>query len=120
MPPAGSNAKDEEANTAQDGGDADGAAQPVLIASNTDFPFESMSKADYKIVNQAGLTFGNDKIVTGKNYRPSFALSVSPETLVVAIPVKVVEDVVKRLSNSGENKEKTDFFAHFNWFENFT
>lgn len=27
---------------------------------------------------------------------------------------------MKKLANSGENKEKTDFFKHFKWFENFT
>lgn len=43
----------------------------------TDFPFEAISKADYKLVEELGTTFGNDKILTGKNYRPSFVMSIS-------------------------------------------
>lgn len=79
-----------------------------------------MSKADYKIANEKAATFGNDKIVTGRNYRPSFAVSVSSKTIIVTIPIRLLEDLVKKLANSGENKEKTDFFSHFKWFENFT
>ena len=79
----------------------------------TDFPFESISKADYKFNEQPGATFGNDKIITGKNYRPSYVLALSKKTTIVTVPVKLLEDLVKKLANSGENKEKTDFFNRF-------
>ena len=67
-----------------------------------------------------GSTFGNDKIVTNKSFRPSYAMAIRPETVIVSIPVKVIEDEIKRLANTGENKEKIDFFRHFDWYDNFT
>jgi len=47
-------------------------------------------------------------------------LSLSQLTVVVSIPVKDIEESVKKLSNSGENKEKTEFMKYFDWFNNFT
>lgn len=87
---------------------------------STDFPFTIVSSSDYKKLSQVGRTFGNDKIVSGKNFRPSYALSLTPQTILVTIPVKLLDEAVKRLANTGENKEKTDFFIHYPWFANFT
>ena len=64
--------------------------------------------------------FGNDKIFTTKNFRPSYALGMGDKTVILSFPLQVIEDTVKKLSNTGENKEKTDFFRHFDWFDNFT
>ena len=64
--------------------------------------------------------FGNDKIFTTKNFRPSYALAVGQDTVILSFPLQVIEDTVKKLANTGENKEKTDFFRHFDWFDNFT
>lgn len=47
-------------------------------------------------------------------------VAISNETVIVSIPVKLLEDLVKKLANSGENKEKTDFLNRFKWFDNFT
>jgi len=91
-----------------------------LAVLATDFPFETIGKADYKLLNREGLTFGNDKVITGKNFRPSYALAVAKETIVVTMPVRVVDEAVRKLANTGENKEKTDFFRHFEWFDGFT
>ena len=55
------------------------------------------------------MTFGNDKILTSKNFRPSFVLSLSLNTVIVSISAKDIEDSIKRIANSGENKEKTEF-----------
>ena len=66
------------------------------------------------------MTFGNDKIFTGKNFRPSYVLSLSNDTVVVSIPIKIIDEAIKKLANTGENKEKTDFMRHFDWFYNFT
>lgn len=79
-----------------------------------------MNKADYKVIQTAGLTFGNDKIFTGKNFRPSYVLSLSNDTVIVSIPIRIIDEAIKKLANSGENKEKTDFMKHFDWFYNFT
>ena len=79
-----------------------------------------MHKTDYKLVKDPGLTFGNDKLFTGKNFRQSYAISISSETLILTIPIRVIDEVIKKLANTGENKEKTDFFKHFDWFGNFT
>ena len=62
-----------------------------------------MTKSDYKQLFE-GNTFGNDKIFTLKAFRPCYICSVSPETCIVSIPLKVIEDVIKKLSNTGENK----------------
>lgn len=86
----------------------------------SDFPFEILSKGDYKVAEEIGTTFGNDKILTGKNFRPSFVVSATPDTVILQFCVKIVEDTIKILSNTGENKEKTDFFKNFDWFDNFT
>jgi len=64
--------------------------------------------------------FGNDKIFTTKNFRPSYALAVGQSTVILSFPLDVIADAVKRLANTGENKEKTDFFRSFPWFDNFT
>lgn len=84
------------------------------------FPFDQLPKTEFKAIDQPGLTFGNDKVVTARNYRPSFALSSGESTVVLEIPFRVVEDAVKKLANTGENKEKTDFMKRFPWFSNFT
>jgi hypothetical protein len=34
---------------------------------------------------------------------------LSSETVIASIAVKDIEDSIKRLANSGENKEKTEF-----------
>ena len=88
--------------------------------AETDFPFENLSKSDYKLLLTPGLTFGNDKIITSKNFRPSYALSISKETKIISMPIRVVDEAIKKLANTGENKEKSDFFKHYDWFYNFT
>lgn len=92
-------------------------AVPLFVS---DFPFHAVNKQDYKEVDAVGSTFGNDKILSGKNFRPSFVVSTSPDTAILSFSVRVIEDAIKKLSNTGENKEKTDFFRHFVWFDNFT
>lgn len=87
---------------------------------STLFPFEQLPKSEFKAIDQPGQTFGNDKVVTARNYRPSFAMSSGETTLVLEIPYRVIEEAVKKLSNTGENKEKTDFMKRFQWFSNFT
>ena len=86
----------------------------------TDFQFNEFSKSDYKIIDVIGSSFGNDKIVTNKSFRPSYVMSIRSETVIVSIPIKVIEDEIKRLANTGENKEKIDFLRHFDWYDNFT
>mmetsp|Transcript_22935 Transcript_22935/g.35342 ORF Transcript_22935/g.35342 Transcript_22935/m.35342 type:complete len:133 (+) Transcript_22935:371-769(+) len=75
----------------------------------TDFPVEQLTRTDYKktMTNQ---TFGNDKIITSKNFRPSFAMAQGEMTLVLTIPVQVIDASLKLISNSGENLEKFNFF----------
>jgi hypothetical protein len=46
-------------------------------------------------------------------------MSVAVDTIVVYVSVKLLEDVVKKLQNTGENREKTVFMKGFRWFENF-
>ena len=108
--------------------------EPVIEdAVPTDFPFENekVNKADYKVLDELGTTFGNDKLISGKNFRPSFARAIGNyhdveddtrvhHICVLAMPMKVIEETLKKLSNTGENKEKTDFLTHFKWFDNFT
>lgn len=47
-------------------------------------------------------------------------MSAAPVTQVLSIPVRVIEEAIKKLSNTGENKEKTDFMRRFGWFDSFT
>lgn len=72
-----------------------------------------INSGDYKIIDEAGQTFGNDRILTSKNFRPSYVLSLSEKTVIVSILAKDIEDSIKKLSNSGENKEKTEFMRNF-------
>jgi hypothetical protein len=37
-------------------------------------------------------------------------MSAAQETVIVSIPIRGLEDAIKKLANTGENKEKTDFF----------
>lgn len=87
---------------------------------DTHFPYDILPKSEYKVIDTPGLTYGNDKVVTGRNYRPSFAMSVGESTKILEIPFRVIEEAVKKLANTGENKEKTDFMKRFPWFSNFT
>jgi hypothetical protein len=66
------------------------------------------------------MTYGNDKVVTARNYRPSFGMSCGEDVRILEIPFKIIEEAVKKLANTGENKEKTDFMKKFYWFSNFT
>jgi signal-transduction protein with cAMP-binding, CBS, and nucleotidyltransferase domain len=47
-------------------------------------------------------------------------MSLGPKTIIVEIPQRVIDECVKKLANTGENKEKSDFMRHFDWFDNFT
>lgn len=95
------------------GGEQDGGEEEQTMKFETDFPYEEIGKGEYKALSNEGATFGNDKTLTGKNYRPSYAIAAAPETVVVTIPVRVIEDAIKKLANTGENKKKTDFFKKF-------
>ena len=86
----------------------------------TEFPYDEVSKSEMKIFNVPGSTFGNDKVVSGKSFRPSYALALGGETCVVHIPLRCIEETIKKLANTGENKEKMDFFRQFAWYDNFT
>jgi hypothetical protein len=86
----------------------------------TDFQFDEINKSDYKTLDIEGSSFGNDKLVSNRSFRPSFVISITSETVVVAIPIKIIEETIKKMSNTGENKEKIDFFRHFDWYDNFT
>ena len=100
---------------------AEAEAKAALIPEFvSDFPFEMLNKSDYKLVDEVGTTFGNDKILSARNFRPSYVVSVSEDAVVLKFCVKIVEDTIKILANTGENKEKTDFFKEFLWFDNFT
>lgn len=101
-------------------GEQDGEDGETALKFQTDFPYEEVGKGEYKALSGEGVTFGNDKTLTGRNFRPSFALAAAPETVIVSIPVRVIEDAIKKLANTGENKKKTDFFKKFQWFDNFT
>jgi len=91
-----------------------------LKRPKTFFPYEEINKTEYKVFENEGITFGNDKIITTKGFRPSFGIAIGDQTQILSIPVKSIEDGVKYLANSGENKEKTEFMRRFAWFHNFT
>lgn len=95
-------------------------AQGLQKKYNTDFPFDEFTKQDYKVFVEKGKTFGNDKIMTTKGFRPSIGMAIGQTTQIISIPVRVIEEGIKKLANSGENKEKTDFMRNFDWFDNFT
>ena len=54
--------------------------------------------------------FGNNKVLTGRSYKPSFGMAEGVLTKVVGIPVRLIEKSIHIIANSGENKEKFDFF----------
>ena len=66
------------------------------------------------------MTFGNAKIITNKAFRPSYGIAEGQETKVLRMPVKVIEQSIQVLANSGENKEKSDFFNQFQWYVNYS
>ena len=47
-------------------------------------------------------------------------MALGVETILVEIPLRIIDEYVKKLSNTGENKEKSDFMKKFLWFDNFT
>ena len=84
----------------------------------SDFPQESLSKTDFKKI-KCDQTFGNNKILTNKGFRPSFAIAEGRVIKIVKIPLKKIQDVIVQISNSGENKVKSEFFKQLSWFEAF-
>ena len=60
----------------------------------TDFPYSQISKSDFKNLEKEGATFGNDKIITTVGFRPSYALAIKDGTIVVAIPVRIIENAI--------------------------
>ena len=66
------------------------------------------------------MTFGNDKIITTKGWRPSFGISEGEITKILRIPVRVIEKSMKIIENSGENKEKTDLMNQIEEYRNYS
>ena len=58
----------------------------IEIKFETDFPTNNYRNKEYKRV-RVNQTFGNDKLVTNKGYRPSFVISEGISTVVLVIPV---------------------------------
>ena len=75
----------------------------------SDFPDEILSKQDCKKVKN-NVTFGNDKILTSKGFRPSYGIAQGKVTKIIKIPLKNLQDAIVKISNSSENKMKTEFF----------
>lgn len=85
----------------------------------SDFPEDSVDKKEIKKIFQ-DQTFGNDKILTTKSYRPSFGISIGEKTVVVGIPIREIDRSIKIISSTGENQEKTNYFKNFKWYEAYT
>lgn len=47
-------------------------------------------------------------------------MSSAPETVIVVVPLGGLDEAIKKLADTEENKEQTNFFRKFQWFENFT
>lgn len=56
----------------------------------SDFPYDILTKGDYKKIIE-GQTFGNNKILTSKSWRPSFVLGIGEQIKIICIPVTVIE-----------------------------
>ena len=85
----------------------------------TEFPSEQFGKNDYKRILVEN-TFGNDKLISHKGFRPSYGMSEGEDVQVLAIPLRTIEILIKKLANTGENLEKCNFFKQFAWYDNFT
>lgn len=85
---------------------------------HSDFPHDQLAKPEYKriLVDQ---TFGNDKVITNKGFRPSFGIAEGETTKILSIPLKTIERAIHIIANSGENKEKFEFFKRFPWYANY-
>ena len=69
---------------------ASGGASPEGKEFQSDFPHELLAKPEYKRITENG-TFGNDKIITNKGFRPSFGMAEGELTKVLCIPLKLIE-----------------------------
>ena len=61
-----------------------------VVEFKSDFPHDLLARPEYKRLTQ-DMTFGNDKIITNKGFRPSFGIAEGEITKVLEIPVKVIE-----------------------------
>lgn len=59
----------------------------------TDFPEVKYKIGDYKILKE-NYTFGNDKLITGKGFRTSYALAQGIITSILVIPVQKIEECI--------------------------
>jgi len=48
-------------------------------------------------------TFGNDKILTTKSYRPSYGIAIGDKTIILGITLKEIDKSIKIISSTGEN-----------------
>jgi hypothetical protein len=71
-------------------------------------------------VKRSKETFGNDKVLTSLKARSAYAISQGDCTIVLLIPVKTIETILKKIENSGENYEKQQYFKEMVWYRNFT
>lgn len=85
MDPLGLNQEAEE--KPQDGAEGD------ENAFHSDFPHDFLAKPEYKRITE-NLTFGNDKIITNKAFRPSFGVAEGELTKVLGIPLKLIEQSI--------------------------
>ena len=85
----------------------------------TEFPSHEFGKNDYKRIAVHN-TYGNDKLISQKGFRPSHGMSEGEDVQVLAIPLKTIEGLIKKLANSGPNQEKMTFFKQFEWYDYFT
>jgi len=75
------------------------------------------AKNDFKRV-EVDQTFGNDKIITSKTFRPSYGMAKGEVTKVLQIPIRSIESIIRAINGEGENKKKFDFFNEFPWYQN--
>ena len=61
-----------------------------VVEFYSDFPHDLLAKPEYKRLTH-DMTFGNEKIITNKGFRPSFGIAEGEIVKILEIPVKVVE-----------------------------
>ena len=82
----------------------------------TDFPYHMLESNEYtkKIANE---TFADDENIGNYKWKPLYALAVGEKTMVLGIPLKVIEKALLALMDSGDSKEKWKFFSQFEWYK---
>lgn len=92
---------------------------PSPQAFKSDLPVHVLSANEF-VKKNAKQTFGNDRVLTTCSFRPAYGLAMGERVRILAVPLEEVKKALAIVENSGEHRERLEFFRSFRWFKAMT